>query len=193
MKTNKWVFNSFDWWERFWNVFGFESLVRLMMPAPFNIVFINPRNFLVSLNWKRNVCAHGICETDEAKRKILRVVDKTLQRRGNQVSVSAMVEAIRQAYSRTLNLFQEVCWKFSSNNNWLKKLWFWLQHSIQQLKTILIVEILFEMTDQRNRVNLSSTSLWQALDLSYVSGLKFFKLERLQVKSPHQLQLVAVT
>jgi hypothetical protein len=42
-----------------------------MMPASFNIVFINPRNDAVSLNWMRNVGAHGICETDEAKRRIL--------------------------------------------------------------------------------------------------------------------------
>jgi hypothetical protein len=34
---------------------------------------------------------------------------KTLQRKGNQVFVAAIIEAHSYAYPRTINLFQDIC------------------------------------------------------------------------------------
>jgi hypothetical protein len=36
-------------------------------------------------------------------------VDKSLQTRGNQVCVSAIIELNSHAYPRTLNLFEDIC------------------------------------------------------------------------------------
>ncbi len=60
--------------------------------------------------------------------KVTRFADKILQRSGNQVSVPAVIQASSHVYLRTINLFQDICWEFFSNNLWLKKLSTWLQY-----------------------------------------------------------------
>jgi hypothetical protein len=65
--------------------------------------------------WQGTTCTY-------AAPKVKRVVDKILQTRGNQISVSAIIEVSSHVYPRTLNLFQYICGEFFSNNNWLKQL-----------------------------------------------------------------------
>ncbi len=48
--------------------------------------------------------------------KVSRFADKTLQSGVNNFFISAIIEAQTHAYSRTIDLFQDICLKFFLNN-----------------------------------------------------------------------------